>query len=58
VQIGGAARAVPDLTVKYAIGRVRSGRTLDRFQVVLPRLAADATTVSVAADAVLALPHR
>jgi len=53
---------VLDLAVKYAVERVRSGRTLDKFQAVqqlLARLAADATTIGVAADAaVLALPHR
>ena len=59
VQIGGAAQAVLDRSVKYAGERVQFGRTLDRFQAVqqlLARLAADAATVSVAADAaVLAL---
>jgi alkylation response protein AidB-like acyl-CoA dehydrogenase len=59
VQIGGAAQAVLDQSVKHAGERVQFGRTLDRFQAVqqlLARLAADATTVSVAADAaVLAL---
>jgi len=62
VQIGGAAQAVLDQSVKHAGERVQFGRTLDRFQAVqqlLARLAADATTVSVAADAaVLALAER
>jgi alkylation response protein AidB-like acyl-CoA dehydrogenase len=62
VQIGGAAQAVLDRSVKHAGERVQFGRTLDRFQAVqqlLARLAADATTVSVAADAaVLALAER
>jgi len=62
-RLGGHGRtAVLDLAVKYAVERVRSGRTLDKFQAVqqlLARLAADATTIGVAADAaVLALPHR
>jgi alkylation response protein AidB-like acyl-CoA dehydrogenase len=62
VQIGGAAQAVLDLSVKHAGERVQFGRTLDRFQAVqqlLARLAADATTVSVAAEAaVLALAEQ
>ena len=59
VQIGGTAHAVLDLAVQHASERVQFGRTLDKFQAVehlLARLAADATTISVAADAaVLAL---
>lgn len=62
VQIGAVAQAVLDLSVRHAGERVQFGRTLDRFQAVqqlLARLAADATTVSVAADAaVLALAER
>jgi alkylation response protein AidB-like acyl-CoA dehydrogenase len=62
VQIGGAAQAVLDRSVKHAGERVQFGRTLDRFQAVqqlLARLAADATMVSVAADAaVLALAEQ
>ena len=62
VQVGAVAQAVLDLAVKHAGERVQFGRTLDRFQAVqqlLARLAADATTVSVAADAaVLALAER
>ena len=62
VQIGGAAQAVLDWSVKHAGERVQFGRTLDKFQAVqqlLARLAADATTVSVAADAaVLALAEQ
>ncbi len=59
VQIGSAAHAVLELTVKHAGERTQFGRTIEQFQAVqqlLARLAADATTVSVAADAaVLAL---
>jgi acyl-CoA dehydrogenase len=54
VQIGGAARAVLDLAVTHAGERVQFGRPLSRFQAVqqlLARLAADTTTVTVAADA-------
>jgi alkylation response protein AidB-like acyl-CoA dehydrogenase len=54
VQIGGAARAVLDLTVTHAGQRVQFGRTLSTFQAVqqlLARLAADVTTITVAADA-------
>ena len=62
VQIGGAAQAVLDLSVRHAGERVQFGRTLAKFQAVqqlLARLAADATTSSVAADAaVLALAER
>ncbi|MGH3206401.1 MAG: acyl-CoA dehydrogenase family protein [Trebonia sp.] len=62
VQIGGAAQAVLDLSVSYAGERVQFGRTLGKFQAVqqlLARLAADATTVAVAADAaVLALAEQ
>jgi alkylation response protein AidB-like acyl-CoA dehydrogenase len=62
VQIGGAAQAVLDQSVKHAGERVQFGRTLDKFQAVqqlLARLAADAATVSVAADAaVLALAEQ
>ena len=62
VQIGGAAQAVLDRSVKHAGERMQFGRTLDKFQAVqqlLARLAANATTVSVAADAaVLALAEQ
>ena len=62
VQIGGAAQAVLDLSVSHAGERVQFGRTLDKFQAVqqmLARLAADVTTVAVAADAaVLALAEQ
>jgi alkylation response protein AidB-like acyl-CoA dehydrogenase len=54
VQIGGAARAVLDLTVTHARQRVQFGRALSKFQAVqqlLARLAADVTTITVAADA-------
>jgi alkylation response protein AidB-like acyl-CoA dehydrogenase len=62
VQIGAAAQAVLDLSVRHAGERVQFGRTLAKFQAVqqlLARLAADATTSSVAADAaVLALTEQ
>jgi acyl-CoA dehydrogenase len=62
VQIGAAAQAVLDLSVRHAGERVQFGRTLAKFQAVqqlLARLAADATTSSVAADAaVLALAEQ
>lgn len=54
VQIGGAARAVLDLAVAHARQRIQFGRPLAKFQAVqqlLARLAADTTTVTVAADA-------
>ena len=62
VQIGASAQAVLDLAVKHAGERVQFGRTIDKFQAVqqlIARLAGDAVTVSVAADAaVLALVER
>jgi alkylation response protein AidB-like acyl-CoA dehydrogenase len=54
VQLGGAAKAVLDLSVRHAGERVQFGRPLAKFQAVqqlLARLAADATTMGVAADA-------
>jgi hypothetical protein len=54
VQIGGAARAVLDLTVAHARQRIQFGRPLAKFQAIqqlLARLAADTATVTVAADA-------
>lgn len=54
VQIGGAARAVLDLAAGHARQRVQFGRPLAKFQAVqqlLARLAADTTTIRVAADA-------
>ena len=54
VQIGGAARAVLDLAMTHAGQRVQFGRPLSKFQAVqhlLARLAADVTTITVAADA-------
>lgn len=54
VAIGGAARAVLDLSVTHASQRVQFGRPLAKFQAVqqlLAALAADTTTVTVAADA-------
>jgi alkylation response protein AidB-like acyl-CoA dehydrogenase len=53
-QIGGAARAVLDLTVAHARQRIQFGRPLAKFQAIqqmLARLAADTATVTVAADA-------
>lgn len=59
VQIGAAAQAVLGRSVRHAGQRVQFGRPLARFQAVqqlLARLAADAATIGVAADAaVLAL---
>jgi acyl-CoA dehydrogenase len=54
VEIGGAARAVLDLTVTHTRDRVQFGKPLNRLQAVqqlLARLAVDVTTVTVAADA-------
>ena len=54
VQIGGAGRAILELSVAHARDRVQFGRPLNRVQAVqqlLARLAADVTTVTVAADA-------
>jgi hypothetical protein len=54
VQIGGAARAVLDLAVTHSGQREQFGRALSKFQAVqqlLARLAADVTTITVAADA-------
>ena len=54
VQIGGAGRAVLDLSLTHTGQRVQFGKPLNHFQAVqqlLARLAADVTTVTVAADA-------
>ena len=54
VQIGGAGRAVLDLALRHTGQRMQFGQPLNRFQAVqqlLARLAADVTTVTVAADA-------
>jgi acyl-CoA dehydrogenase len=54
VQIGGAASAILDLAVTHTRDRVQFGKPLNRLQAVqqlLARLAADTTTVTVAADA-------
>jgi acyl-CoA dehydrogenase len=60
-QIGGAAGAVLDLAVTHASQRVQFGRPLAKFQAVqelLARLAADTTTVTVAADAAVQALNR